>query len=655
MRKALLAVPLVGLLVGLYFVVPPYFSRPKTARPDVPLEGWYVEKDKSRDTDATIPRRRGKVAVFVHGVTGDGDGTWRPEPADGKSFPSWPELMRHDPEFGDHDVFVVSYDSPKIRKGPGIVELAAALNDTLTEYRILPKDDELGRDVPVKEIVFIGHSMGNLIVRTALMIDRAYETDAVRVPLILTVASPSAGSSIAQNATRFSSNAQFAAMKGIDRNPFLQLLNTFWNGNAPWETEIACAYEMKKLEVTVVVDQASATAVCSRRGPGPLATPAGLAPIPAIGGFDEDHSSIVKPKAKDGIYRWAAEHIKAARSPRYSGGDPPRWKENTIVFGGKDFLEANILVAMMALAVKPDLSTPCPPPGATPCVNVERKYHIGGRDRVFEELANGTIDLYPEYTGTLLTNLVDLPVVGLREDKYHSMEYLNKQFAAKRNLRRFEVITRLGFDNSYQLIVRRKTAERLGLSAAPTISELADKSKTTKPPLRLESTPDFFYRRDGVKGLKETYKLVIRTGYTLHAAKYQHLRDGDADIVDAYTTDPQLRDSTQTYFVPLRDDQYFFPRYYATGMTTSRFLNAFEAIHLRESLGRLENKVSETDITNLIAKVAKHGVRSEELPDVAAARDRMERVVKEFLIEKKVIPDTRVAGTQSRPVAQGAR
>ena len=338
----------------------------------------------------------------------------------------------------------------------------------------------------------------------------------------------------------------------------------------------------------VVVNKSSAIAVCTRPDPKE---------------FKANHVSIVKPTDRGHpIYAWAVEQLMAERRLTSESQPLPRWKERRIVIGGKDFIESNLLVAMMALAINPRIGGGCPAQAsaAGPCVTVQRKYHIGGRDRTFDDLKDGEIDLYPEYTGTVLAHLPDLAVQDLRDAEKHKQAQLNTLFQARRNWKRFEMLSFFGFNNSYQLVVRRRKAEEMRLSTRPgeaTISDLARVSATTD--LSFKSTEDFFHRRDGLPGLEIVYKLRFASSNdTKHDAKYVALADNTVDVVDVYTTDPEAIPDAPANFVKLRDDKDFFPKYYAAVLASKPALNYFPT--LRVSLDRLEGKVSEREISDLI-------------------------------------------------------
>jgi osmoprotectant transport system permease protein len=159
-----------------------------------------------------------------------------------------------------------------------------------------------------------------------------------------------------------------------------------------------------------------------------------------------------------------------------------------------------------------------------------------------QALASGNVDLYPEYTGTIVRELLK------RDDAAPSLEQLNAWLAP----RGLKAAVPLGFNNSYALAMREADAQRLGIA---TISDLA----RAKTPLRLGLSHEFQVRADGWPALQRAYGLPFAPGSGLdHGLAYQALAAGQVDVVDAYTTDAQI---PRLKLRVLRDDRNFFPRY----------------------------------------------------------------------------------------------
>jgi osmoprotectant transport system permease protein len=91
---------------------------------------------------------------------------------------------------------------------------------------------------------------------------------------------------------------------------------------------------------------------------------------------------------------------------------------------------------------------------------------LGNTAIVLEALKSGSIDVYPEYLGTIAQEILHL-------DGPASMERINHELA----FMGLGVAVPLGFDNSYALAMRESDAARLGIR---TLSEL-----TSHPALRL--------------------------------------------------------------------------------------------------------------------------------------------------------------------------
>ncbi len=166
-----------------------------------------------------------------------------------------------------------------------------------------------------------------------------------------------------------------------------------------------------------------------------------------------------------------------------------------------------------------------------------------GNTAVMEQaLATGGIDLYPEYTGTIVHELLK------REDAAPSLQQLNEWLKP----RGLKVAMPLGFNNSYALAMREDEAARLGIA---TISDLA----RVRTPLRLGLSHEFLVRADGWGALQRAYGLPFAPGSGLdHGLAYQALARKQVDVVDAYTTDAQI---ARLKLRVLRDDRNFFPRY----------------------------------------------------------------------------------------------
>ena len=208
-------------------------------------------------------------------------------------------------------------------------------------------------------------------------------------------------------------------------------------------------------------------------------------------------------------------------------------------------------------------------------LEVDRRPGLGATELAFRALRNGSIDVYPEYTGTGLLVLLGEAPKGTATDVYARV--------AEEFPRRFGVrwLPPLGFENTYAIAVRKRMADSLGLA---TLSDLA----RIAPRLRAGLTPDFIGRADGLPGLSKAYGIRFReVRALLSAVKYGALDADEVDVVDGYSTDGFI---ARYDFRVLKDDRGFFPPYEAAALVGSRLArtNPAAVAALTELSGRLD-------------------------------------------------------------------
>lgn len=224
-------------------------------------------------------------------------------------------------------------------------------------------------------------------------------------------------------------------------------------------------------------------------------------------------------------------------------------QDGVLKVGSKRFTESYILGEIIRQTAKR---------AGTPA---EHRQGLGGTGIVFAALEAGAIDVYPEYTGTIAREILDLP-------GNPTLEELNRALAP----RGIAVAVPLGFNNTYALAMRDGQAEALGVRS---ISDLA-----AHPELRLGFGPEFIARPDGWPGVKKAYGLPQRTPPALdHGLAYEAIGAGRIDVMDIYSTDAKIeRFDLRT----LDDDRGFFPKYDAVLIyrndVPQRFPEAWQAL-----------------------------------------------------------------------------
>ncbi|MPZ47375.1 MAG: ABC transporter permease subunit [Betaproteobacteria bacterium] len=165
---------------------------------------------------------------------------------------------------------------------------------------------------------------------------------------------------------------------------------------------------------------------------------------------------------------------------------------------------------------------------------------LGNTGILHAALSSGSIDVYPEYTGTIAREI-------LKRESDLSIAELNAALAAQG----LAVSQPLGFNNTYAVGVRKDVAAKLGLRS---IGDLAG-----HPSLRFGFSHEFLARNDGWRGLARSYGLeAIQPAGLDHGIAYEALDSGRVDVIDVYSTDAKvLRYGVQI----LADDRNYFPRY----------------------------------------------------------------------------------------------
>jgi osmoprotectant transport system permease protein len=263
---------------------------------------------------------------------------------------------------------------------------------------------------------------------------------------------------------------------------------------------------------------------------------------------------------KSAISWFAIAIAVSALCPRARADDAP-----SVVVGAKKFTEGAVLGELMAQTLETHAQA-----------RVERRFNLAGTQVCFQALRNGDIDLYAEYTGTGLRNILnDTAAVGGRGEAFARVsETFERQFALR-------WLAPFGFNNTYVLLMRRDVASRLHVGA---IGDLAAHD------LRFGLSHEFLRRADGMPGLRGAYELREASTVGLeHDLAYRALAEGAIDVTDGYSTDAKI---LQDDLLPLEDDRGFFPPYEAAPLVRldllSRVAGAASALNLLA--GRIDEK-----------------------------------------------------------------
>ncbi|MDP9110077.1 MAG: hypothetical protein M3M96_00380, partial [Candidatus Eremiobacteraeota bacterium] len=180
-------------------------------------------------------------------------------------------------------------------------------------------------------------------------------------------------------------------------------------------------------------------------------------------------------------------------------------------------------------------------------LNVERRLNLGSTQIALAAMARGDIDLYPEYTGTAL---IDVLHHEPSSDARSIYRIVRDAFAKDYDIVWLDPSP---MNDSQALATTPAAAKEFGLR---TLSDLARVSTR----LRLATIPEFITRSDGLPGLRKRYggfQFASVHSYDI-ALKYQALLTGSADVATAFTTDGTL---ASQHLVVLQDDRHLWPPY----------------------------------------------------------------------------------------------
>jgi pimeloyl-ACP methyl ester carboxylesterase len=158
------------------------------------------------------PLPKARVIVFVHGLHGSAE-SWRA--ANGAY---WPNLVRADPRFAFSDVEVAEYPTPASHGKMSSIQLADVLWTRLQQDHVWDH----------REVVFIAHSLGGILVEEMLL---RHPAEAARVKFIVSYGTPHEGSSIARMASLYDKDPLLNDLSDASSNAFLSQLEDNWRSH----------------------------------------------------------------------------------------------------------------------------------------------------------------------------------------------------------------------------------------------------------------------------------------------------------------------------------------------------------------------------------------------------------------------------------------
>jgi osmoprotectant transport system permease protein len=253
--------------------------------------------------------------------------------------------------------------------------------------------------------------------------------------------------------------------------------------------------------------------------------------------------------------------------------------QNTVRIATKNFTEQLLLGEMMAQLIE-----------ARTSLDVERRFNLGGTMLAHGALVNGEVDIYPEYTGTALTAILNRPVVA---DPGEALAIVRRAY---RNRFGAEWLEPFGFNNTYAITVREAQSQRRGWRR---ISDLEPAAAS----LTAGFTPEFSERPDGYPGLEKAYGFGFGEVVDIDVGvMYEAIASKQVDVIAAFATDGRIQ---AFRLKTLEDDKGLFPPYNAAPVVRQEALKRHPV--LREVLGALAGRVDNPTMQRLNFEVDEKG------------------------------------------------
>ncbi len=256
-----------------------------------------------------------------------------------------------------------------------------------------------------------------------------------------------------------------------------------------------------------------------------------------------------------------------------SGSGGSSSPSGTITVGSGNFSESQLLAAIYA--------------GALRAKGVDVKQHddIGSREVYFPALKDGSIDLIPEYTGTLLQYLNPKATEVSTPDVYAALQ---KQLPSG-----LTALNQAAAQDSDAIVVTSQTAAKYNLKS---ITDLAPHCGQ----LTFGGPPELQTRADGLPGFKKHYNCVFGSFKSLDAGgplTVAALKNGDVQAADIFTTDASI---PANHWVVLADPKNNF-----AAQNVVPVINASKAsAKVKDALNAVQAKLDTTTLATLDAQLA---------------------------------------------------
>ena len=230
---------------------------------------------------------------------------------------------------------------------------------------------------------------------------------------------------------------------------------------------------------------------------------------------------------------------------------------------------------------------------------VDRRPDLGGTANAYQALQNGEISLYPEYTGSIVTEILK------EQPATDAAAVFERARGEMKRVAQAELLSPLGFDNGFVAVIRSDDPRAAKVSNLSEAAEVSDGWK-------LAASYEFQQLSDGLPSLLQ-YKLPMQSAPRSMEASllFKALEQMSVSMIIARSTDGIL---TRKAWKALRDDRGHFAPRQACLLVKLDLVNTVPG--LEPALSELSGKITAEKMRAMNAQV---DLGQTPVRDVAAA------------------------------------
>ncbi len=235
-------------------------------------------------------------------------------------------------------------------------------------------------------------------------------------------------------------------------------------------------------------------------------------------------------------------------------------------------------------------------------IEVTLKPNFGDTTFLYNALKSDKIDIYPEFSGTVLTTFLKQPTQSTDPEKVYE-----EARAGIDKLDNFTYLSPMEFQDTYALAVKTSYAQKHNLKNISDLSRL--------PSVKAGFDLEFANRQDGYKGIQSLYGLNFDVKTMQASLIYNALKNSNIDVAQVYSTDSQIK---QYQLTVLKDDKNLFPPYQAAPLMSKELLKKHP--QLEQILNKLAGQITNQEMIDM-----NYAVNVEQKDPAAVAHDFLEK------------------------------